>query len=171
MHVCINTVACSSMVSKPLVLFELVLKRIVEMKKFRKSVVVLPTNLYMPRLNAVWGVHEPIFVLSWSVRRFYVIIIAMFHVFWTVHVQAMLVVMLWTCYSDHRILHYMRAKWFFTVLCKAYVFLVVWWLHTIVRIHSTVKLVVINHHTLITSWQIYQIQLYCKWGEPEWAPH
>ena len=59
--------------------------------------IALLRNLHMPRLSAVRGVHEPLFLLSWSVHRFYVIIVAMVHVLWTVHVQAMLVVMLWTC--------------------------------------------------------------------------
>ena len=59
--------------------------------------IALLTNLHMPQLSAVRGVHEPLFLLSCSVRRFYVIIVAMLHVLWTVHVQAMVVVMLWTC--------------------------------------------------------------------------
>ena len=171
MHVYINIVACSSMVSKPLLLFEWCLKRVVETKKCSKvHCIVLQTNLHMPRLSATQGVHEPLVFLSCSVRRFCVIIIAILHVLWTVHVQAML----GSCYGlswDHHMLHYMRAKWSFTLLCKDHVFPVVWRLHTVIHIHSTVKLAVINRHTLTMSWQIYPIQLYCNYMliHPRWA--
>ena len=59
--------------------------------------IALLTNLQMPQLSTVRGVHKSLFLLSFSVRRFFVIIVAMLHVLWIVHVQAMLVVMLCTC--------------------------------------------------------------------------
>ena len=37
--------------------------------------IALLTNLHMPQLSAVRGVHKPRFLLSCSVRRFYVIIV------------------------------------------------------------------------------------------------
>ena len=122
----INNVACSSSVSKALLLFELMLEKSSRSEKKCSKVccIVLPTNLHMPRLSAVRGVHEPLFFLSYSVCRFCVITIAMLHVLWTVRVQACW----WSCYGlarDHRMLHYVHTKWSLTLLCKDHVFLVV----------------------------------------------